>query len=85
MDLIPNFPATNMILVFLQDGGRVRISVEDDGQGFDPAQVMEEGQRYFGLQIMHERAESVGGDLVLDSRPGQGTRVVIWVPLTPGE
>jgi len=70
---------------FEQDGGRVRISVEDDGQGFDPAQVMEEGQRYFGLQIMHERAESVGGDLVLDSRPGQGTRVVIWVPLTPGE
>jgi signal transduction histidine kinase len=69
---------------FEQDGGRVRISVEDDGQGFDPAQVMEEGQRYFGLQIMRERAESIGGDLELDSRAGQGTRVVIRMPLTPG-
>jgi signal transduction histidine kinase len=70
---------------FEQDGDRVRISVEDDGQGFDPAQVAGEGQRYFGLQIMRERAESVGGDLELDSRPGKGTRLVIRVPLTPGE
>ena len=68
---------------FEQHGDRIRISVEDDGQGFDPAQVTGEGQRYFGLQIMRERAESVGGDLELDSRPGKGTRLVIRVPLTP--
>jgi signal transduction histidine kinase len=68
---------------FEQNGDRVRISVEDDGEGFDPAQVAGQGQQYFGLQIMGERAESVGGDLELDSRPGQGTRVVIRVPLTP--
>lgn len=68
---------------FEQDSDRVRISVEDDGQGFDPAQVAGKGRQYFGLQIMRERAESVGGELELDSRPGQGTRVVIRVPLTP--
>ena len=68
---------------FEQHGDRVRISVEDDGRGFDPAQVAGEGRRYFGLQIMRERAESVGGDLELDSRPGKGTRLVIRVPLTP--
>jgi len=66
---------------FERDGDRVRISVEDDGRGFDPAQVEGEGRRSFGLEIMRERAESVGGDLALDSRPGQGTRVVIPLPL----
>jgi signal transduction histidine kinase len=68
---------------FEWNGDLVRISVEDDGRGFDPAQVTGKGRQYFGLQIMRERAESVGGDLELDSRPGQGTRVVIRVPLTP--
>ena len=68
---------------FKQEGDRVCISVEDEGRGFDPAQVTGEGQRYFGLQIMRERAESVGGELALDSRPGQGTWVVIRFPLTP--
>jgi nitrate/nitrite-specific signal transduction histidine kinase len=68
-----------------QDGDQVCISIEDDGQGFDPAQVTEEGGQCFGLQIMRERAESVGGSLELDSRPGQGTRVVIRIPLTSKE
>ena len=77
--------ASNAWVRFEQDGDWARISVEDDGQGFDPAQVTGEGRRYFGLQIMRERAESVGGDLELNSRPGKGTRVVIRVPLTPGE
>jgi signal transduction histidine kinase len=69
---------------FEQDGDRIRISVEDDGRGFELAQVTGQGRQYFGLQIMRERAESVGGDLELDSRPGQGTRVVMRVPLTLG-
>jgi nitrate/nitrite-specific signal transduction histidine kinase len=70
---------------FEGDGDLTRIIVEDDGQGFDPAQIVGEGQRYFGLQIMRERAESVGGSLELDSRPGRGTRAVIHVPRTSQE
>ena len=70
---------------FEQDGDRVRISVEDDGQGFDPALITEEDRRYFGLQIMRERAESVGGSIEFDSRFDRGTRVVIRMPLTLGE
>jgi nitrate/nitrite-specific signal transduction histidine kinase len=65
-----------------QEDSRLRITIEDDGRGFDPASVEWAGQRYFGLQIMRERAESVGGNLELDSRPGQGTRVVVCVPYT---
>jgi nitrate/nitrite-specific signal transduction histidine kinase len=63
-----------------QEDSRLRITIEDDGRGFDPARVEWAGQRYFGLQIMRERAESVGGTLELDSRPGHGTRVTIWMP-----
>jgi nitrate/nitrite-specific signal transduction histidine kinase len=63
-----------------QEDSRLRITVEDDGRGFDPARVEWAGQRYFGLQIMRERAESIGGHLELDSRPGHGTRVTIWMP-----
>jgi signal transduction histidine kinase len=77
--------ASKAWVCFEQEGDWVRISVEDDGRGFDPAQVTEEGQQYFGLQIMRERAESVEGELELDSRPGQGTRLVVRVPLTSEE
>ncbi len=70
---------------FERDGDWTRIIVEDDGRGFDPAQVAGEGWQYFGLQIMRERAESVGGSLDLDSQPEKGTRVVIRVPRPPRE
>jgi two-component system nitrate/nitrite sensor histidine kinase NarX len=67
---------------FGREGSLRRITVEDNGRGFDPARLGREGQQYFGLQIMRERAESIGGSLALDSRPGQGTRVVVRVPPT---
>lgn len=70
---------------FEQTGGQVRITVEDDGRGFDPARVVGGGRQHFGLQIMRERAESVGGSLELDSRPDQGTQVVVQVPFASGE
>jgi len=60
----------------------VRISVVDRGQGFEPALL--EGQndgRHLGLHTMRERAESVGGTLIVESGPGQGTRVVLQLPL----
>ncbi len=72
--------ASKAWICFERDGDWTRITVEDDGRGFDPAQVAGEGRQYFGLQIMRERAESVGGSLELDSQPGKGTRVVIRVP-----
>lgn len=59
--------------------GQVLIRIEDNGQGFYSDELTKPGQHY-GLQIMRERAESVGGSLSLDSKPGQGTRVTICVP-----
>jgi two-component system nitrate/nitrite sensor histidine kinase NarX len=63
-----------------QDGGGVCISVEDDGQGFDPSRASGIDQPHFGLRIMRERAEKVRGSLDVDSRPDSGTRVMLRLP-----
>ncbi|HEX7587561.1 MAG TPA: GAF domain-containing sensor histidine kinase, partial [Anaerolineae bacterium] len=56
------------------------ISVEDAGAGFNSPEVQNEGWRYLGLHIMQERAQGIGAQLQIDSKPGRGTRVVISVP-----
>lgn len=77
--------ATKVRLRCSLNSDNVCIHIEDDGQGFhlDP-QRQQNGQHY-GLQIMKERAESVGGSLKLDSEPGRGTRVIVCVPVTLSE
>jgi len=59
------------------DHGSMRILVEDNGRGFD---VGREPPGHFGLDIMRERVESVGGTLDIHSGDGAGTRVTIQVP-----
>ena len=60
----------------------VRIIIQDDGRGFDLAQPASGGENRFGLQFMRERAEQLGGGLRVQSAPGEGTRVVVEVPMT---
>jgi signal transduction histidine kinase len=60
-----------------QDMDAVRLSIEDNGGGFDPGTAK---QDHFGLLIMHERTESVGGILLVDSRLGEGTIVAARFP-----
>jgi signal transduction histidine kinase len=51
--------------------------VADDGRGFDPALVW----AGVGLSAMRERIEGLGGKIEFSSRPGEGTRVEVRVPL----
>ncbi len=60
---------------------RLQLTVADDGVGFDPYALQRSEFPRFGLAIMRERAESVGGSVTVYSRPGAGTRVIIYVPL----
>ncbi len=60
-------------------GGRLEMEIRDNGTGFIPDAVADGGH---GLQSMKRRAAAVGGCLGLDSRPGQGTRILLQVPLT---
>jgi signal transduction histidine kinase len=57
-----------------------RLSVSDDGNGFDPETVANGGSRGVGLVGMRERAELVGGTLFVDARLGRGTCVVLKIP-----
>jgi signal transduction histidine kinase len=59
----------------------LELLIQDDGCGFDPEGMMSSSQANFGLMGMRERAERLGGEFVLISRPGQGTELRCVVPL----
>jgi PAS domain S-box-containing protein len=59
----------------------IDVSINDDGRGFDPGEVMI--RKTFGLLGMRERALTLGGDLMILSRPGRGTTIAVKVPLKP--
>jgi signal transduction histidine kinase len=63
----------------VRDRGGVRLTVADDGQGFDPQAPRASSQ--IGLWSMRERVEQIGGEFELQSAPGQGTTLSAWVPL----
>lgn len=56
----------------------LRMSVEDNGKGFDADLVGKEGG--LGLKIIRERVEMLGGSFEIDSAPGKGARVAVAVP-----
>lgn len=57
----------------------IELSLNDDGCGFDPAAPTAPGR--FGLRGLKERAHALQGTLTLDSKPGEGTRLRLRVPL----
>jgi PAS domain S-box-containing protein len=63
-----------------EDEGIVVIEVADDGRGFDTTAA----QGGVGLSAMRERVEAVGGEIEVSSRPGEGTKVTVRVPLADG-
>lgn len=63
------------------EGAMARVTVQDDGVGFDPQAGPPAGRRHYGLETMRERAESAGGSLQIVGSPGQGTQVVVRLPL----
>jgi signal transduction histidine kinase len=68
------------IEVRLEDGGgRLLLTVADDGRGFDASAPALRGRR-LGLTSMEERATELGGRLTVDARPGEGTTVRLEVP-----
>ena len=60
------------------DGRLLTIAVEDDGRGFDAAEI---GRAGVGLIGLRERVAERGGTLQLASAPGQGTRLTVRLPL----
>jgi len=68
---------TSRVRVVLSRGrGGVRLTIEDDGIGFDPGTVAEDR---LGLAGMRARAERIGAELHIRSAPGRGTRVEVQI------
>lgn len=64
----------------------IRLDVVDDGKGFDPAKVGKrpQGMGHVGLGAMRTRAEEHGGQLTVESAPGQGTAISVVIPRPEG-
>jgi signal transduction histidine kinase len=66
-----------IVHVRLSNRGALRVSVEDDGVGFDPVHPKAQG---FGLVVMRERAKAIGAEFALESKPSGGTQVEVVIP-----
>ncbi|MDO8673588.1 MAG: GAF domain-containing protein [Dehalococcoidia bacterium] len=67
---------------FRRDGAWAEVTVEDDGQGFDPLLVPKNGLHHIGLQTMKERADGIGASLTIASALDKGTKVILRIPIS---
>jgi len=77
-NLVKHSRAKHASLRLRSDRDALTMEVADDGEGFDPSRSY---PGHFGLPSMRERAESGGGELQIESRPGEGTTVRVRVPI----
>jgi signal transduction histidine kinase len=75
--------ATRVVTTVELSDSVVTMTVEDNGRGFHPPTLTDHptAAGKLGLIGMHERARLLGGSLSVDSVPGEGTRVVVKVPV----
>jgi two-component system, NarL family, sensor histidine kinase DegS len=73
--------AANVVITTALEDGQWVLEVRDDGRGFDTGAVAARGRRNFGLQFMRERAELVGAQFEVRSRPEAGTVVRLAIPV----
>jgi signal transduction histidine kinase len=62
-------------------GGRLEISVRDEGRGFSLSDLGQNGG--IGIRSMEQRARLLGGTFEIHSEPGKGTTLEAWVPFKP--
>jgi two-component system nitrate/nitrite sensor histidine kinase NarX len=68
--------AENVRILFrCDDENRYHVLIEDDGVGIESTTLDGQPGEHVGLSIMQERARRIGGELIIESEPGEGTRV----------
>lgn len=77
-NVVQHAAATHVRLSLTVDGREARLTIADDGVGFDPVTVQDRSGSTdsFGLRATEERVEQFGGRLEIDSAPGRGTTLV---------
>ncbi|MGV3773511.1 MAG: PAS domain-containing sensor histidine kinase [Verrucomicrobiales bacterium] len=83
VNIVKHARATHVQVLMRRDADAIRIIIEDDGIGFDPATIHSHGDptRGFGLFNVRERVEYLGGKVKVRSENGHGTRVTLIAPL----
>ena len=77
-NIVKHAGASRVSILLVRGSGSATVVIEDDGQGFDPAKLREEGMGIIG---MRERVELHEGRLTVESTPGSGATFVAEVPL----
>lgn len=70
--------ASRVEVVVGTGGGRATLTIADDGRGFDAARARPESG--FGLRLLADLVAEAGGEMRINSSPGEGTRVLVEVP-----
>jgi signal transduction histidine kinase len=78
MNAVKHSNATEIRVALERTMDGARVTVEDDGAGFDVERGSPEG--HFGLTMMRERAQVAGGTFRLESEPGEGTKIIAEFP-----
>jgi two-component system NarL family sensor kinase len=76
--------ATEVRVSLAEQDGELRLSIEDNGVGFDAEAALRAATGSVGLLTMRKRVRATGGRIALDSRPGRGTSVVAAWPTASG-
>jgi len=72
--------AKNAEILFRAEPEQTAIIISDDGKGFNLNDLDPSNKQHSGLQVMQERAQMINGRLEIDSQPGSGTRVILYIP-----
>ena len=72
--------ATQARIIITHENGLVRLSIEDNGIGFNTQTVKPEDQEKIGLNAMLERAKEIGANLKINTKIGVGTQILVELP-----
>lgn len=75
--------ARNVVVAMESSVAGILVAVEDNGTGFDKGRIEHDPVNHIGLQLMRERAEAAGGWYRVESVPGRGTTIELWLPASP--
>jgi signal transduction histidine kinase len=77
-NVVKHANATHLSVLLVRSTDAITLAVSDDGAGFDPSGDF---PGHLGLRSMRERVARLGGQLVIESAPGRGTRIRARIPV----
>jgi signal transduction histidine kinase len=80
-NIVRHSHASQVNVTFTSQDKKVVMTIEDNGDGFDPEKAPDTG--HLGLFGMRERAEMIGGQFMIESKPGKGTIITVEVARDP--